>query len=45
LGAGNNTLTADHITTLFSYVNGGTSGNNGYTDGGGNQGLNVVNFK
>jgi hypothetical protein len=44
LGSGDNTLSADHVTALFGFINGGTSGNNFYTDGGGNQGLIVVNF-
>jgi hypothetical protein len=44
LGAGNNTVKADHVVALFGFMNGGTSGNNNYLDGGGNSGYSVFNF-
>ena len=36
VGAGNNTVKADHVTAFFGIVDGGTGGNNKYVDGGGN---------
>ena len=44
LGAGINTVTADHVTAFFGIVDGGTGGNNKYVDGGGNAGFSVFGF-
>ena len=44
LGAGTNTVSADNVTALFGFLNGGLSGNNTYNDGGGNSGYVVFNF-
>jgi hypothetical protein len=44
LGAGQNSLSADHVTALFGFFDGGSSGMNTYLDGGGNSALSVFNF-
>jgi hypothetical protein len=44
LGAGNNTVTADHVTAFFGMIDGGTGLNNQYMDGGGNAGYSVFGF-
>jgi hypothetical protein len=44
LGAGMNTLSADHVTAVFGSIDGGPGKNNTYIDGGGNSGLFVQDF-
>jgi hypothetical protein len=44
LGAGNNTVKMDHVTAFFGIIDGGTSGNNKYVDGGGNAAFSVFGF-
>jgi hypothetical protein len=44
LGAGNNTVKADHVTAFFGIIDGGTSVNNKYVDGGGNAAFSVFGF-
>jgi hypothetical protein len=44
LGGGENTVSADHVAALFGSLDGGPSGKNTYTDGGGNSGLLVFHF-
>jgi hypothetical protein len=44
LGAGENTVNADHVTALFGTLDGGSSGKNTYNDGGGNSGFSVFDF-
>ena len=44
LGAGSNTVTADHITAFFGGIDGGAGGNNHYIDNGDNYGFSVSHF-
>jgi hypothetical protein len=46
LGGGINTLSADHVTALFGFIDGGhpNSGGNNYVDGGNNLGYYVFDF-
>jgi hypothetical protein len=44
LGAGKNAVSADHVTALFGFIDGGPSGKNNYMDGGGNSGFSVFDF-
>jgi len=44
LSAGTNTLSADHVTSLFGSIDGGSGGNNQYTDNGGNSGYSIYDF-
>jgi hypothetical protein len=44
VGSGKNTVTADHVTALFGFLNGGSNPNNTYIDGGGNSVFFVFNF-
>jgi hypothetical protein len=44
LGSGKNTVLADHVTALFGFIDGGSSGNNTYVDGGGNAGYFLYHF-
>jgi hypothetical protein len=44
LGTGKNTVRADHVTSLYGFVDGGLGGSNTYVDGGGNAGFFVFHF-
>jgi hypothetical protein len=44
LGSGKNMVLADHVATLFGYIDGGAGGDNTYVDGGGNTPYVVYHF-